>query len=148
MRNPQQNHITKSLLIILFSIFTISTTNEAQANMFNKFKKGFYFEKYKTAEEARAALLEMHPVGSDVEELLKTLEKSKATIREKDLSNAHKFKEYDKWWDEGVERMYVFEYDGASPFFIMINYLIWSGSIGMDKNGNITSLAVFKNRAY
>jgi len=35
--------------------------------MFNKFKKGFYFEKYKTAEEAESALLELHPIGSDIE---------------------------------------------------------------------------------
>lgn len=42
--------------------------------MFNKFKKGFYFEKYKTAEEAKAALLELHPIGSDVEGLVRTLD--------------------------------------------------------------------------
>ena len=42
--------------------------------MFNKFKNGFYFEKYKTAEEAKAALLELHPIGSDVEGVVRTLE--------------------------------------------------------------------------
>lgn len=52
--------------------------------MFNKFKNGFYFEKYKTAEEAKAVLLELHPIGSDVGELVRTLEKAggKCAIRE------------------------------------------------------------------
>ncbi len=39
---------------------------------------GFRFEKYKTAEEARIALLELHPIGSSIEKLVKTLEKAKA----------------------------------------------------------------------
>ena len=52
----------------------ILTTNCANANMFNKFRKGFYFEKYSTAEELKTALLELHPIGSDVGELVRTLE--------------------------------------------------------------------------
>ena len=67
---------TIPLLLLLASMLTISSTNDANANMFNKFKKGFYFEKYKTAEEARTALLELHPVGSNVGELVRTLERA------------------------------------------------------------------------
>jgi len=64
-----------ALKFILISIFFLSlTTANSNANMFNKFKKGFYFEKYKNAEEAKAALLELHPIGSDVDGLVKTLE--------------------------------------------------------------------------
>ncbi|MDX2083624.1 MAG: hypothetical protein SFV53_06540 [Rickettsiales bacterium] len=66
----------KNLLLSAFfsSFFLLLTLNQAEANMFNRFKKGFYFEKYRTAQEAQTALLEMHPIGSDVEGLLKTLE--------------------------------------------------------------------------
>lgn len=46
--------------------------------MLNKFKTGFYFEKYNTAEEAKAALLKLHPIGSDVDDLVKTLERAGA----------------------------------------------------------------------
>lgn len=60
-------------ILIIISILLAATTN-SNANMFNKFKKGFYFEKYKTAEEAKVALLELHPIGSGVGELIKTLE--------------------------------------------------------------------------
>ena len=56
------------------SYFLTINPNNANANMLNKFKDGFYFEKYSTAEEAKEALLELHPIGSDVGELVKTLE--------------------------------------------------------------------------
>lgn len=63
-------------LILFFGILTaiLPINNNANANMFNKFRDGFYFEKYDTAEEAKAALLELHPIGSDVGELVGTLE--------------------------------------------------------------------------
>lgn len=68
---------TKILLTVFLSVFLfcfLSTPNQANANMFNRFKKGFYFEKYKNAKEAQKALLELHPIGSDVGELIKTLD--------------------------------------------------------------------------
>lgn len=64
------------LLISILSLTIITNNNKAEANMFNKFKKGFYFEKYKTAEEAKTALLKLHPIGSDVADLVKTLERA------------------------------------------------------------------------
>ncbi len=64
-------------ILIIISILLAATTN-SNANMFNKFKKGFYFEKYKTAEEAKSELLELYPIGSDVNELLKALKKAGA----------------------------------------------------------------------
>lgn len=67
----------KNFLILTISILALTmnvTNNSAEANMLNKFKKGFYFEKYKNVEEAKAALLELHPIGSEVEGLVKTLE--------------------------------------------------------------------------
>jgi hypothetical protein len=61
-------------IIPIFTLFII--IEDGDANMFNEFKKGFYFEKYKTAEEAKTVLLKLHPIGSDVEGLVKTLERA------------------------------------------------------------------------
>ena len=70
--------ITTKYLILFLSVFSLSLispiNNNANANMLNKFKKGFYFEKYENAEEAQKALLELHPIGSDVEDLVSTLD--------------------------------------------------------------------------
>jgi hypothetical protein len=68
--------LASTLAFTLTSTLVIISTSNANANMFNRFKKGFYFEKYSTAEEAKAALLELHPIGSDVEGLVKTLERA------------------------------------------------------------------------
>ena len=136
------------LLLTIFLSFFLSTPNQANANMFNKFKKGFYFEKYKNAQEAKAELLKLHPIGSDVGELVKTLEGAGAMVVEKDLTNAHKFKEYDEWWQNGVVKMYNFEYNKASPFFIILNYLKWNGGLQIDKNNKIIDFGIFRNRAY
>ena len=86
MKNLFKIHIIKNFIIAFTLAFTLTftltltlviiSTSNANANMFNKFKKGFYFEKYSTAEEAKAALLELHPIGSDVGDLIKTLERA------------------------------------------------------------------------
>jgi hypothetical protein len=91
MKNFKRSNLTTALLTIF--LLAIST-NQAQANMFNKFRKGFYFEKYKTAEEATNALLELHPIGSDVGGLVKTLEGAGAKLygtftREDEKKNPH-----------------------------------------------------------
>ncbi|MES2677734.1 MAG: hypothetical protein V4612_05420 [Pseudomonadota bacterium] len=75
------------VFFVSLCILITTTTNQANANMFNRFKKGFYFEKYGDSEDARVsgdgggvrkALLKLHPIGSDVRELVKTLEKAGA----------------------------------------------------------------------
>ena len=91
MKNFKRSNLTTALLTIF--LLAIST-NQAQANMFNRFREGFYFEKYKTAEEARAALLELHPIGSDIEGLVGTLEGAgakhiKTFTREDEKNNPH-----------------------------------------------------------
>ena len=62
-------------------------------NQFNRFKKGFYFEKYSTSQEASNALLQLHPIGSDVNALVKTLEKAGGkkvySINRDDVKNNH-----------------------------------------------------------
>ncbi|OFW80267.1 MAG: hypothetical protein A3D15_04325 [Alphaproteobacteria bacterium RIFCSPHIGHO2_02_FULL_40_34] len=83
----------KNFLILTISILALTmntTNNNAEAKMFNKFKKGFYFEKYKTAEEAKAALLELHPIGSDVEGLVETLEGAGAETYEPVITEKYK----------------------------------------------------------
>ena len=148
MKNFKRSNLVTALLTIF--LLAIST-NQAQANMFNRFREGFYFEKYKTAEEAKAALLEMHPIGSSVESLIKTLEGAGAKVTEDsegNLENYKKFKQYDKWWKEGTVKILHYEYDKASPFFVVLNYIQWKGGIWVDKNDKIIFLGVHKGRAY
>jgi len=63
----------KNFLTVFFSLCFLTTNSNA--DMFNKSEEVFYFEKYKTEEEARDKLLDLHPIGSDASKLLKTLEK-------------------------------------------------------------------------
>lgn len=145
-----KNFSIKAFLVLAISILslTITATNNAEANMFNKFRKGFYFEKYKTAEEAKAALLELHPIGSDVEGLVMTLEGAGAVVNEENLDNYHKFREYDSWWKDGVVKMYSLKYDKASPFFVVLNWLEWTGTVQMNKEGKIIFIGLRRGRAY
>ena len=136
MKNFKRSNLTTVLLTIFLLAISV---NQAQANMFNRFREGFYFEKYKTAEEAKAALLEMHPIGSSVESLIKTLKGAGAKVTEEDFGDYKKFYT-EEWKREGREKTYSYKYDGASPFFRIINRLIWSGFIGVDSNGSITSI--------
>lgn len=63
MKNLFKIHIIKNFIIAFTLAFTsaftltltlvIISTSNANANMFNKFKKGFYFEKYSEADMAR-----------------------------------------------------------------------------------------------
>lgn len=142
--------LTNLLILFLSAPILLTSTNQAQANMFNKFKKGFYFEKYKTAEEATNALLELHPIGSDVEGLIKTLEGAGAKIEIRDLENYKKFypKEYEKWQRQGNIKAYSFSYDKASPFFVVLNYLKWSADVWIGQSNEITFIQIHKSRAY
>ena len=137
------SYIILSIIIIIAGAIILPNIN-----LLYKIQPGFHFEKYKTAKEAKEALLELHPIGSDVGELVKTLEGAGAMVVEKDLTNAHKFKEYDEWWQNGVVKMYNFEYNKASPFFIILNYLKLNGGLQIDKNNKIIDFGIFRNRAY
>ena len=63
MKNLFKIHIIKNFIIAFTLTFTLAftliltltiiSTSNANANMFNKFKKGFYFEKYSEADMAR-----------------------------------------------------------------------------------------------
>lgn len=114
----------------------------------NNSEKEFRFENFKTAEEAREYLLEKYPIGSDVDVLIEAIRHAGADIKEKDLSNARKFKEYDKWWEEGTVKAFTFYYDKASPFFMIINYLKWSGMVRINKMNKIIDFGFSRTRAY
>ena len=65
-----------SLIIIIFGLGIILNRGCIMAHLTSEFR----FEKYKTAEEAKAALLKLHPVGSSVDELALTLQKAGMTV--------------------------------------------------------------------
>ena len=73
LANILQIKMSKFLFLPFLCLMLLLATTNANANMFNKFRKGFYFEKYSNAEEAKAELLKLHPVGSDAGEVLNTL---------------------------------------------------------------------------
>ena len=143
----------KPLIIFLsiFSLATIALISTSHANMFNRLKKGFYFEKYSTAEEAKAELLRLHPIGSDVGELVKTLEGAGCVVKEENLDsyyNYKKFKKREEWWDKDMVAIYDIKYEKASPFFVILNYLIWSGTVQINKDGKILDVGIHRGRAY
>jgi hypothetical protein len=150
MKNLFKIHIIKNFIIALTITLTLAiiSTSNANANMFNRFKKGFYFEKYSTAEEAKAALLELHPIGSDVGDLIKTLERAGANVSEEDLKEYHNYKEYDYWWKNGVVKIYRFKYDRASYFFVILNQIEWTGVIQLSHSDDILNLGINKGRAF
>ena len=61
--------------IFVLSIFlTIFMPAISQAKFMNKIDNNFHFEKYKTAESAKDALLKLHPIGGNAGELIKDLD--------------------------------------------------------------------------
>lgn len=151
--NPQTyttNTCYKTTILFLATFFCaiFINTPTVNAKMLNKFKKGFYFEKYSTAEEAKNELLKLHPIGSDFEDVIKTLERAGAEAKKENLDGYRKFKEYDPWWEKGIVKMYRFKYSKASPFFVIINWLEWSGTIQIDKNNKIIDIGIHRGRSY
>lgn len=66
-------------VIIVFGLWIILNRGYIMAHLTSEFR----FEKYKTAEEAEKALLQLHPVGSDVQNIARTLQQA-GMIVEKD----------------------------------------------------------------
>ena len=118
---------TKYLILFLFFVLSLSLIQpikNANANMFNRFKKGFYFEKYSNAQEAKAELLKLHPIGSDVGELVKRLEGagcdisevSKNKLDEAKKTNPQKYSRIDK----------IINCANSTGF---MNWLVWRVSV-------------------
>ena len=76
----------RKILTTLFFLFPLMLiTQNAQAKFMNKFKDGFYFEKYKTEKEVKNALLELHPIGSYSKDLITTLQGAGAIDSKKSI---------------------------------------------------------------
>ena len=82
--------VKAALLFSTLLLVPTLVTTDSHANMINKFKTGFYFEKYETPEEAKAELLKLHPIGSDVEGLVGTLEGAGAKSYKPIISEKYK----------------------------------------------------------
>ena len=147
----------KPLIIFLsiFSLATIALISTSHANMFNKFKKGFYFEKYSNAEEAKAELIRLHPIGSDVGELVKTLEKAggkKIKVATKmEVVNNNKERLFYKLVPLGDNSYKEIKLDDAAISVTVLEYkvgvinpFIWKVFIWADKNNLVVDFNVVK----
>lgn len=67
-----------TLITIISIIVLFNVASYFKGNWTNKFRDGFYFEKYKTADKAKEALLGLHPIGSNAKSLINTIEKAGA----------------------------------------------------------------------
>ena len=117
--------MTKKILTHLLTIAAIlssllTSASPAQANIFNKFRKGFYFEKYSTVEEAKEEILKLHPIGSDADELIKTLERAGCKCKIIDNSKLEAAKKVDQTLKNVSE---VFHCEN------LINLVVWRISL-------------------
>ena len=154
MKNFKRSNLTTVLLTIF--LLAIST-NQAQANMFNRFREGFYFEKYSpkffkpakagdkkiSISEARVALLGLHPIGSDSSELFKTLDKAGAQIQSEfsrnDLKSYHIHER--EYFPSDVSKsasvVHHYQYDTG---IWLINPITWSILVFCDDNNSIIDI--------
>jgi len=98
--------------------------------------KNFRFEDYDDPVLAKAALLKLHPVGSSLDDLLKTLEKAGAAVRTLEGKEI-----YEEWRTEDFGG--VFGYNYYQSKFLYGN--IWGGAIHFDKSRNITKVGLGRN---
>lgn len=123
----------KLLLIALLFLLSFSVFNP---NFFKRFKKGFYFEKYSTAQEAEKALLKLHPIGSDIRGFMNTVEKAGAIVRKYEMNR------YCLDLDSCVKMKInnVYEYSYVGGFFF--NPMFWGGRITSDKDIKIINFGL------
>ncbi len=119
----------KIFFIAITSIFVLLIASiQVSVKTLNHFKKGFYFEKYGKVEEAKEVLLNMHPIGSDVNALVATLKKAGASVEEM------KEKDFRKEWR-------VVGFKGALHYSYMQSGFFtpnrWGGAITYDVSDKI-----------
>ena len=131
----------KKLIYFILASFLLLSATSCNAKFMNKFKDGFYFEKYKTAKKAKEELLKIHPIGSGVDDLINTLEGAGAVVKESNLDLYKKFKKYDHLWQSGIVKAYDYGYKQKN----LILLYSWGGMIKIDKNNKIISYGVSKN---
>ena len=121
------------ILFILLITAVVGLNNESEAKMLNKFKEGFYFEKYKTEEEVKEVLLKLHPVGSNLKKLVDTLERAGAGKYSPKISKKHQK-------NPKLNYMLWYKYDHMTLTSIYTKS--WSLSIQYNKNNEIISISV------
>lgn len=131
--------ILLSIIIAMTGVFAGSEAME----MIRKSKGEFRFEDYDSPEEARAVLLEMHPVGSSVDDLVKTLEGAGATIESEIILNEKNKKIYNKSPIGAVgAASYFYNQTGFLPG---LSSYKWGGGIPYDKDRKILAIGVSKH---
>lgn len=154
MKNFKRSSLTTALLAIFLLAISI---NQAQANMFNRFREGFYFEKYNpnyfklpksgdknlAISKARAALLELHPIGSDYDKLFKTLDKAGAQIKysvsRSDLKS-DRVREREYFSSDVSKSASVVHYYQYDTGMWLINPITWVILVFCDDNNSITDI--------
>lgn len=129
------HNLIKFFLTVSVFILTMFMATNSHAKFINKFKDGFYFEKYKTAEEAKTELLKRHPIGSDVEPLLETLRGAEAEVT------------LEKWSKFALQ-----QYPNKREIYYGYSYYrsswipgvggTWGGGIDFDENNKIIDFGV------
>jgi len=144
------------LLVTMCCLFLL--TSQAHANILNKFRSGFYFEKYSTTEEAKEELLKLCPIGSDADKLMSILEKIGAKkiefIERKDVENESSkrsayftksiqltplsYSQFDISKDATSLQTMQYNIDN------IINPIVWKCSIWMNKERKIIDVSLGK----
>jgi hypothetical protein len=123
---------TKIVIIIwsiIIGIIAMSLIEWTKA--YNRILPGFYFEKYKTAEKAQEALLKIHPIGSDVDDFLKSLKKIKGKYEEV------------KSQKDGITRIF---YDYVEKRNISFFVYRWSIVISVNEDKKVENIKVFMRK--
>jgi hypothetical protein len=133
-----------TIFVSIFCILFFQLQNNAQANMFNKFKKGFYFEKYDTAKEAQNELLRLYPIGNDVNGLIELIKDSGAILAKEITPKSYLDpKKFESWWKKDMLKIYETKYDDNGYFFTsFIDKIRWTCVIQVDKDEKILDLKV------
>jgi hypothetical protein len=129
-------------IIIIVGILFLSMATASAFNFIKGKNMGFRFEDYKTKEEAKAALLKLHPVGSPVDGLLETLRKAGATIEvDMILTEKNKFLFLKAPLNAVGASGYYYNQSGLLP---ALSSYKWAGGIPYDKDRNIIDIGVGK----
>jgi hypothetical protein len=134
--------LTTIPVMICLGLFVMGSINESPKKMvqqlhgitiLNHLKRGFYFEKYDTENEAKEALLKMYPVGSNAEGLIKTIERAGGEKYEPKISEEY---------INNPELAYVVHYRYTDNTLDCFFPKHWSLSIEYDESYNVVLLGI------
>jgi len=125
----------KKVVIILLALLIGAYSYFQRETIVHLLSPGFRFEKYETKEQAEAVLLQMHPVGSSVDDLLKTLKDAGATVTTYN---------YTKWSTRAEGEVGEYSYTLSKNGCIGLDSYQWAGPVGYDVNRKIIYFGVNK----